>query len=376
MQNLLPKIKRKVLFKNYQSPGDIVMLSAAIRDLKLSHPDIEIGLDCSCKQIFENNPYLVPHGSMKKGDPGVEFYKAEYPLIHESNEGQYHFIHGFRKWMEDHLDLKIKATKMKGDIHLSEEERGWMSQIEEMGCEDRFWIINAGIKYDFTAKAYDPRDYQKIVDHFKGKITFVQIGQKEHWHPPLKNVINLIGRTNLRQLIRLVYHSIGVLCPITLLMHLSSAVESKHGLLTRPCVCIAGGREPNQWEAMPGHQFLHRMLSCCDLGGCWKSRASLVGDGDEKDEKDLCINPIEIDYQFKDNKMKIPKCMKLIRPEDVIRAIETYYEGGILEYGSTLGDKKIKRGPIKIEKTTKRKKVESKEVDNKILTTSKKVIVP
>ena len=118
-QKALPKPKRKVLFKNYQSPGDILMLSAAIRDLKLSHPEIEIGLDCSCKEIYENNPYI--NRSIKKGDTGVEFYKAEYPLIHESNEGQYHFIHGFRKWMEDTLGLKIKATKFRGDIHISDQ---------------------------------------------------------------------------------------------------------------------------------------------------------------------------------------------------------------------------------------------------------------
>ncbi len=339
-QKFLPKQKRKVLFKNFQSPGDLVMLSSSIRDLKLSHPDIEIGVETSCKELWENNPYLVPYGSMKKGDPGVEFYKAEYPLIHESNEGQYHFIHGFRKWMEDNLKLKIKATKFKGDIHISEEERGWISQIEEMGIKDRFWIINAGIKYDYTAKAYDPRDYQKIVDHFGGKITFVQIGESEHFHPLLKNVINLIGKTDLRQLIRLVYHSIGILCPVTLLMHLCVSIECKHGLLTRPCVIIGGGREPQTWESYENQRYLSTTgcIDCCNNGGCWKSRASKVFDGDEKDEKDLCIYPIEINYQFKGKKMKIPKCMKMIKPQNVISAIEMYYEGGILTYGSTINN--------------------------------------
>ena len=30
---------RKVILRNGQSPGDILMLTAAVRDLKLSHPD-------------------------------------------------------------------------------------------------------------------------------------------------------------------------------------------------------------------------------------------------------------------------------------------------------------------------------------------------
>ena len=335
------KIKRKVLFKNFQSPGDLVMLSSSIRDLKLSHPDIEIGLDCSCKEIFENSHYIVPFGSMKKGDPGVEFYKAEYPLIHESNEGQYHFIHGFRKWMEDTLDLKIRATKFKGDIHLSDEERGWMSQIDEMGISDKFWIIVNGGKTDYSCKWPNPLIMQEVVKYFKGKITFVQIGEngKNHFHPPLKNVINLVGKTDLRQLIRLVYNSIGVLSPVTLAMHLAQAVESKHGLHTRPCVVLGGCREGVVWEKYSDHQYLHRLIkSCAPYSGCWRSRATQINDGDEKDKKDLCDYPIEIDYPYKEGKLKIARCINMITPHDIIRAVETYYEGNILEYGSTINN--------------------------------------
>ena len=331
---------RKVLFKNYQSPGDIVMLSAAIRDLKLSHPDIEIGLDISCKEIFDNNPYIVPFGSMKKEDEGVEFFKADYPLIHNSNEGQYHFIHGFRKDIEDKLGLRIKATKFKGDIHISDEEKSWISQIEELGLKDRFWIINSGIKFDFTAKAWNPSYYQQVVDHFKGKITFVQVGEKKHFHPPLKNTINLVGKTNLRQLIRLVYHSIGTLGPVSLLMHLSKAVESKYELIkNRPCVCLAGGREPFVWEAYEGHKHIstNGTFSCCNQGGCWVSRCSKVFDNDEKDNDDkLCLRPIEVDIDFKGSKLKIPECLYIIKPQDVIRAIEMYYAGDVLKYGSSI----------------------------------------
>ena len=38
MTDIEQKKCRKVIFRNAQSPGDILMLSAAIRDLKLSHP--------------------------------------------------------------------------------------------------------------------------------------------------------------------------------------------------------------------------------------------------------------------------------------------------------------------------------------------------
>lgn len=323
--------KRKVLFKNYQSPGDIMMMTAAVRDLKSSHPNIEIGVSTSCSEIWDNNPNIV---KMNEKDKDVKVYDVEYPLIHNSNEGQYHFIHGFRDDFENKLDLKIKSTKFKADIHISDEEKSWMSQVEEMGVKDKFWIIMAGGKYDFTAKWWSPVYYQEVVDHFKGKITFVQCGEDGHWHPSLKNVVSLIGKTNLRQFIRLFYHSVGVLCPVTLAMHLAAAVESKHGLLNRPCVVISGGREPSQWEKYPHHRFLETngCLKCCDNGGCWKSRCHKVGDGDKKDtDEELCLFPVKIE-----NGIFIPKCMHMIKPTNVIRSIEMYYEGGVLEYGSSI----------------------------------------
>ncbi len=203
-----------------------------------------------------------------------------------------------------------------------------------MGIKDKFWIIMAGGKRDFTAKWWSPKYYQRVVDHFKGRITFVQCGEKGHWHPPLKNVVSLIGKTDLRQFIRLIYHSVGVVSPVTFAMHAAVAIECKHGMLNRPAVIIAGGREPSQWEKYPNHRFMETTgaLKCCDNGGCWKSRCQKVGDGDKKDtEEELCMHPVRLK-----GKINVPKCMFMIKPEDVIRAIEMYYLGGVLEYGSSI----------------------------------------
>lgn len=321
-------LRRKVIFKNFQSPGDILMLSAAVRDLKLSHPDILIDVRTPCSEIWENNPYIT---KLNENDKDVEIYDATYPLVHNSNEGQYHFIHGFRKDIENKLGLIIESTSFKGDIHISDTEKSWISQIEEKGIKKNFWIIMAGGKFDFTAKWWNPDYYQEVVSHFKGKITFVQCGQKEHWHPKLKGVINLIGETDLRQFIRLIYHSSGVLCPVTFAMHAATAIPMKTTPpLNRPCVVIAGGREPSQWEKYPHHRFLETngALECCDNGGCWKSRCQKVGDGDDKDHNSLCVQPIKLPNR----KLSIPKCMDMIKPKDVIRAIEMYYDGGVLKY--------------------------------------------
>ena len=152
------------------------------------------------------------------------------------------------------------------------------------------------------------------------------MGEKGHYHPALKGVIDLRERTDLRQLVRLVYHSQGVLCPVTSLMHLAAAVPVKEGgPLNRPCVVVAGGREPSHWEAYPHHQFIHTCgaLLCCDNGGCWKARTVPLGDGAEGDNPEsLCVNVAG----------DLPRCMDMITPDDVIRRIEMYFEGGALRY--------------------------------------------
>src|SRR6185436_9364152 len=113
-----------------------------------------------------------------------------------------------------------------GDIHLSESERSVPSPIEQLtGHALPYWIVVAGGKYDFTIKWWHFRRYQAVIDQLKGKVLFVQIGDKGDYHPGLDGVIDMRGKTSIRELIRLVYHARGVLCGVTFLMHLAAAVE-------------------------------------------------------------------------------------------------------------------------------------------------------
>jgi len=129
--------------------------------------------------------------------------------------------------LEQKLGVRIPATEFKGDIHLAPQEKRWMSQVEELGFRGRFWIMMAGGKFDFTAKWWNPAWYQRVVDHFRGRIQFVQCGEAQHWHPQLDGVINLVGKTDIRQFVRLMYHADGVVCPVTFAMHLAAAVETR-----------------------------------------------------------------------------------------------------------------------------------------------------
>jgi ADP-heptose:LPS heptosyltransferase len=329
--------KRKLILHNGQAAGDTLMLTAAVKALVKHHGDkFEVDVRTSNMAIWENNPYLT---KLDDKDPDVDHVNCEYGgnypgSIHKTDTGGYHFIHAFAQDLEEFLDVKIPIEEFRGDIHISDQEKGWMSQLEEMGIKNKFWIIINGGKDDFTAKWPNPEHMQKVVDYFKGKITFVQCGADGdgHVHHKLDGAIDLIGKTDLRQFIRLVYHSSGVISPVTFAMHAAAAIECKHTPPnSRPCVVIAGGREPTQWEAYPNHQFLHTcgaLKGCHDnsTGGCWKSRCQPMGDGDSKDN-DLCLYPVKVN-----DDLQIPKCIDMIKPETIIRAIEYHYEGGMLEY--------------------------------------------
>jgi len=318
----------KLLLQNDQEPGDVLMLTAAVRDLHLSHPgQFKTAVKTPWPELWENNPYITPIDQI--GEPD-RTYECAYPLINFSNQRPFHFIHGFMQHLEWRLGVRIRPTDFHGDLHLSPQELPRPNHLIELRPNQPFWIIVAGGKKDFTAKWWNPTSYQKVVDYFRGKIQFVQCGGADHWHPSLSGVINQVGRTSLRDMIRLMYHADGVVCPVTFAMHLAAAVPLRPGQLSRGCVVVAGGREPVQWEAYPGHQFLHTQgaLECCATGGCWKSRCQPVGDGDPKDN-DLCIKPVSIAEN-----LVIPRCMDLISPQRVIEAIELYYQGGSLRYAT------------------------------------------
>ena len=301
---------RKMILRNFQSPGDLVMLTAAVRDLHRAHPgEFLTDVRTSCPALWENNPYLTP---LSDEDPDAEIVECHYPLINRSNTTPCHFLHAFPSYLNEVLGLRIRVTEYKGDVHLTEAEKS--------GDFGDFWLLASGGKYDYTIKWWDHNRYQQVVDHFRGRIQFVQVGERGHHQPPLDGVIDLRGETNLRQLVRLMHHAQGAISAVSLLMHLAAAVETPSWRLKhRPCVVIAGGREPPHFTAYPHHQYIHAVgaLACCDNGGCWKSRTLPLGDGDSKDEE-LCVDVVGT----------LPRCMDMIGADEVIRRIELYYRGG------------------------------------------------
>ncbi len=316
---------RKLILRIRFALGDTVQFTAAIRDLHRCYPGTFVtDVRSPCGEVWNHNPYLT---HLDENDPEVEILDCDLPLIDWSNRVPYHVLEGFIDDLNRQLGLHIRCTDFKGDIHLSAAEQRARSPVHALaGADIPYWIIVAGGRHEMTIKWWDAGRYQAVVDHFAGRIQFVQAGGGGDFHPKLRSTIDLRGQTSVRELLRLVHHSHGVVCGVTGPMHLATAVETKPPMTGhRPCVVVAGGRESPQWEAYPGHQFIHTVgaLPCCAKGGCWKTRTVPLGDNaPEDDPKHHCVNVAG----------DLPRCMDMISAAEVIRRVETYFAGGVARY--------------------------------------------
>lgn len=301
---------RKIILKNHLSPGDILCMTAAIHSLHRSNAGRFLtAVDTPCPDIWQYNPDVVPLDKARA--EGYEEVQMHYPLIHQSNQRAVHVLQGYCDYLENVFGIKIPLLTNRPQMFLSAQERGWISQVQEITHnQTKFWLVNAGRKDDFTAKFWGSANFQKVVNLLAGKVQFVQVGEAGHFHPPLEGVINLTGKTTTRQLIRLCYHAQGVLSGVSFLMHLAAAWE-------KPAVIVMGGREPVTWNTYPMQHLLHSigMLPCCRTGGCWKSRTVRLDDGSEQNAS-LCEQPVKVRSE------DVPKCLSLIEPAHVAGLIE------------------------------------------------------
>src|SRR3569623_900415 len=98
---------RKLVLLNDQAPGDIVMLTAAVRDLHRCYPGrILTDVRTNCMELWDNNPYLTP---MEITDSQVDVINCRYPLFETSNNMPVHFLQGFVDDLNGKLGLQIRT---------------------------------------------------------------------------------------------------------------------------------------------------------------------------------------------------------------------------------------------------------------------------
>lgn len=315
---------RKLLLQHERAPGDVLVLSALVRDIHLAHPDkFQISVKTTAAELWRHNPHVI------QPTEDAEPFRMNYShAINRVGIRNKHFLQGFYEDFERQLGVHVPLLYPRPDYHLSDEEKTVPL------VSGRYWLVISGGKSDFITKHWVYKRWQQVINLLRGMgIYCVQVGaigkggDVFHYHPRLENCLCLAGLTTLRDMARLIYHADGVLCPVTAAIHFAAALE-------KPCVVIAGGREEWWWEAyVPNignfgteireevrvpHRFLHTLgkLDCCKRSGCWRNK---VEPGES-----CCKDVLNVRGQA------IPRCMDMITVEHVIEAVMSYYEDGTL----------------------------------------------
>jgi len=305
---------RKIIFSQHQSAGDILTLTRSVNDFARAYPDIKIDVRTPCPAIWENNPYLTP---LNEKDMAVEYYGIVYGRngkgIHSCEKDARHWQEAYHDDIAELTGLEFERTGITPELFLSKDEKIWVNQVAvEFGWQGPFWLINGGWKPDNELKKY--HRWQEVADlfndHFRGSVRLVQIGHSNETHPPLDGVYSLVGKTDLRQLIRLCYWAHGTIGPLSFQFVLSAAYKQPH-------VVLAAGKEGVRWHLYPFGRYMYTngALTCCPSGGCW--RGGVHGN---------CLDLMPGGY---------PRCYDLIKPYQIIDNVAMYYEGGVLNTGKT-----------------------------------------
>jgi hypothetical protein len=315
---------RKIILTHRRAPGDLTVLTALVRDIALTYPgQFAIDVNCFSPELWEHNPYITPLRGVYRRD--VEHINISYGqgLIDQVRE-TVHFLSYFHRDFEKQTNIAVPLCRPYPDLHLTDDE------LNNRIVEGRYWLIINGGKSDLTAKVWDCRKMQQVVNCLRQcGLGVVQDGGNKpgHWHMPLTGVLNLCGQTGLRDALRIIAQADGVICPVTFFMHAAAALH-------RPCIVLAGGREAWWWEAyvrqniglggaelaqtlpMP-HRYLHTigMFDCCPYTGCWRNKVVEIDQ-----DKSLCFRPVMYPEQ------PVPQCLDAITVDHVMEAVMSYYE--------------------------------------------------
>jgi ADP-heptose:LPS heptosyltransferase len=295
----LPKTPaRPITLLTDQAVGDAVSMTAAIYSLHKAHPGKYLtSVSSLWPEVFAYNPDVSP--------PATEtaLLHMHYPAIHQSNQRGIHFMQGWTEFLGDALGIVVPLLTDRPRLYFPDRD----PPVED------YWIVCSGGKRDLTNKLWGHHNYREVVSSLKGLVWFVQVGGSLDDHLRILDAEDMVGKTTLRQLFNLVRRARGVLCGVSLLMHVAAALE-------KPAVVIAGGREPVSWNSYPKQQYVHTVgsLPCRDVkgrvgGACWRSRVVPLGDNTVLD-KNPCERPAN----------GIPRCMEMISPASVAELVLRY----------------------------------------------------
>lgn len=82
----------RLILRSGQCPGDVVVMTAAVRELHRQYPNqYQTDVRTCAPAIWEHNPYITPIADDNRDARTIEMH---YPLINQSNQRPVHFLEG------------------------------------------------------------------------------------------------------------------------------------------------------------------------------------------------------------------------------------------------------------------------------------------
>lgn len=281
---------KKLLLYHGLCPGDLAVMTMALESLHRQFPNQFLtDIKCNHDELFKHNPLVTPM------DPDeCQYVEMRHDRINMSHV-PFHFGSAFCDCLGDVLGLPLRLQVSRPHFYLTSAEKIQSVFTEKTGLHGPYALLNAGYKNDYPSKWAGSGVFQEIVDKYKDRIKFVQIGAAKDNHPVLKGVINLIGQTTLRELLRLCDGSSFGVGGVTAMCHFMAGFQ-------KPYICMIGGREPVSWITYPTQINLNTqgLLPCCKTQACWKDGVTTG--------RNPCVLPIVDDYGD-----TIPTCMAMLK---------------------------------------------------------------
>lgn len=287
--------------------GDTVSVSALVRDLYAAFPGVGISVaGTSAEEIFRYD-YRVKW----KLPPDRVFVPLTHkPTLDRSySDPTARYIYACHDAFEAATGITVPRGEPRPSLILSPKE-------SQHPVDNPYFVVCSGVKQDLPIKMWPHEYFEEVVRRVGGR--WIQVGgltsgRLQHHQVAIAKAENKIGRTTIRELMRIVAHADAVVCLVSLPMLLASAFGVK-------CVVPAGGREnPSLFEGL-GVDYMETMnrLPCSVGGGCGVFAAVPAHTDSAFPDNWLCKDPVETasgEY--------VGKCMRLITPDDVIARLTT-----------------------------------------------------
>ena len=128
----------KIILKNFLSPGDVLVMTSALRDLHATYPgEYQTDVRTSCDAIFENSPHIT-----KLNEKEADVIKIHYPRVHQSGWMGCHFSSGYVHYLSGMIGKNIIQRSLLPEIWISDKEKSWINQVEEDPVTGYEWITH------------------------------------------------------------------------------------------------------------------------------------------------------------------------------------------------------------------------------------------